>query len=165
MNRPRPLTRREVLTTATVLGVGTAGLALAGSGQAAEGLPFTEQSGLVTGKLKPLKYEEIPGLLTKAQVTPHYNAHYGGALKRLVVIDEQLDKLLAGKDALAGDAYTFMQKDKLNRMNSVLLHELYFDNLIGKPPEAKEGIKEAITKRFGSVERWTEDFKGCCMAA
>ena len=34
-----------------------------------------------------------------------------------------------------------------------------------KPPEAKEGVKAAIEKRFGSMERWAEDFKGCCTAA
>lgn len=165
MNQPRPLSRREVLQTASLLGVSAVGLTLAGDSEAAEPLPFTEKSGLITGQLKPLKYEEIPGLLTKAQVTPHYQAHYGGALKRFVAIEQQLDKLIMGTEPLAGDAYTFMQKDKLNRMNSVLLHELYFDNLAAKPPTPKDGIKAALVKRFGSVERWQEDFKGCCMMA
>jgi superoxide dismutase, Fe-Mn family len=165
MDQPRPLSRREVLQTATLLGVGSAGLFMAGDSSAAEGLPFAAHSGLVTGQLKPLKYEEVPGLLTKAQITPHYQAHYGGALKRFVAIEQQLDKLIHGNQPLGGDAYTFMQKDKLNRMNSVLLHELYFDNLAPKPPEPKEGVREALTKRFGSVDRWIEDFRACCMAA
>lgn len=164
MSQPRPLTRRQVLETAGILGVGVLGLTTEPV-QAAESLPFTEKSGLVTGTLKPLKYEEIPGLLSKAQVTPHYQAHYGGALKRFVTIEQQLDKLLQGKEALGGDAYTLMQKDKLNRMNSVLLHELYFDNLTAKPPTPKENLQGAIAKRFGSIDRWQEDFKGCCMAA
>lgn len=164
MAQPRPLTRREVLQTATALGIGAGTLALAAPAPGADSLPFTEKSGLITGQLKPLKYEEIPGLLTKAQVAPHYNAHYGGALKRFVAIEDQLDKLVKGKEPLGGDAYTFLQKDKLNRMNSVLLHELYFDNLAPKPPSAKDGIKEAVAKRFGSLERWQEDFKACCMA-
>jgi Fe-Mn family superoxide dismutase len=165
MEQPRALTRREVLHTAAVLGVGAAGLSLAGSADAAQGLPFTEKSGLITGQLKPLKYEEIPGLLTKAQVTPHYNAHYGGALKRFVALEQQLDKLLQSQEPLGGDAYAFMQRDKLNRMNSVLLHELYFDNLAPKPPDPQEDIRTALAKRFGSLERWIEDFKACCLAA
>jgi Fe-Mn family superoxide dismutase len=165
MRQPRPLSRREVFQTAAALGIGAAAAALPGEARAAEELPFARESGLMTGKLKPLKYEEIPGLLTKAQVTPHYQAHYGGALKRFVAIEQQLDKLLEGKEPLGGDAYTFMQKDKLNRMNSVLLHELYFDNLTPKPASAKEGIKAAVAKRFGSLERWAEDFRACCMAA
>jgi len=165
MTQPRPLSRREAIRTATALGVGAATAALPSAVQAAEELPFTKESGLVTGKLKPLKYDEIPGLLSKAQVAPHYNAHYGGALKRYVAIEEQLDKLVQGKEPLGGDAYTFMQKDKLNRMNSVLLHELYFDNLAPKPPTPKEDIRAAISKRFGSLERWQEDFKACSTAA
>ncbi|MBI3464892.1 MAG: hypothetical protein HY000_17825 [Planctomycetes bacterium] len=115
--------------------------------------------------MKPLKYEEIPGLLTKSQVTPHYQAHYGGALKRFVTLESQLDALLKGKESLGGDAYALMQKDKVNRMNSVLLHELYFDGLAPKPPEPQDDIRTALAKRFGSLDRWIEDFKSCCMAA
>jgi Fe-Mn family superoxide dismutase len=165
MSRPQPLSRREVLQTATLLGVGAIGLALPPESEAGEGPPFTQNSGLITGQLKPLKYEEIPGLLTKGQVTPHYQAHYGGALKRFVAIEQQLDKLVKGQDPLGGDAYALMQKDKLNRMNSVLLHELYFDNLAPKPPEPLKDIRTALAQRFGSFERWAEDFRACCMAA
>lgn len=122
-------------------------------------------SGLVTGKMKPLKYEEIPGLLTKEQVTPHYEAHYGGALKRFTTIEQQLDKLYSGTEPLGGDVHTFMHKDKINRMNSVLLHELYFDGLTPKSVEPAEDIRLAVGKRFGSLDRWMEDYKACCMAA
>src|SRR5262249_22301962 len=123
------------------------------------------QSGLVTRQMKKLAYEEIPGLLTKAQVAPHYQAHYGGALKRFVALETQLDALVKGNEALGGDAYTLMQKDKINKMNSVLLHELYFDGLSVRPPDPKPDIRGAIAQRFGSLERWTEDFKACSLAA
>jgi Fe-Mn family superoxide dismutase len=165
MTQPKALSRREILHTAAALGISGTALAVAGSAVAAEQLPFAAESGLVTGKLKPLKYEEIPGLLTKAQVTPHYNAHYGGALKRFVSLEGRLEKMLASNEQLGGDTYVFMQKDKLNRMNSVLLHELYFDNLTPKPPDPKEDIRDALAKRFGSFDRWVEDFKACCTAA
>jgi Fe-Mn family superoxide dismutase len=98
-------------------------------------------------------------------VTPHYQAHYGGALKRLTTIEQQLDGLYHGKEPLGGDAMTFMHKDKINRMNSVLLHELYFDGLTPKSGNPDEEIRGAIAKRFGSLDRWIEDFKVCCMAA
>src|SRR5687767_9643607 len=118
MSGPNPLSRRDVLQTAAALGV-TGALAPAAHG--AEPLPFATESGLVTGKMKKLKYEEIPGLLSKAQIAPHYTAHYGGALKRFTTVEEQLEKLVAGKEPLGGDAYGVLQRDKLNRMNSVLL--------------------------------------------
>jgi Fe-Mn family superoxide dismutase len=163
MSQPQALSRREVLRTAALLGVG--GLGLPAAAAEAEGLPFAAGSGLVTGKPKPLKYEEIPGLLSKGQVAPHYQAHYGGALKRYLAVEDKLDELLRGREPLGGDAYTFLQKDKLNRMNSVLLHELYFDNLTPRPPEPKNDLRTALAKRFGSLERWQEDFRSCCVAA
>jgi Fe-Mn family superoxide dismutase len=164
MAQPTPLNRREVLRTATLLGLGTALVTPVASAQEKE-LPFDKDSGLITGKPKKLKYEAIPGLLTKEQVAPHYKAHYGGALARYTVIEEKLDKMLQGKEALAGDAHTYLQKDRLNRMNSVLLHELYFDGLAPKPPEAGKALRAELARRFGTFERWVEDFKACCMAA
>ena len=92
-------------------------------------------------------------------MTPHYQAHYGGALKRFTAIEQQLDALYQGKEPLGGDAFMFMHKDKVNRMNSVLLHELYFDGLTPKPGEPAEDIRTALAKRFGSLDRWIEDFK------
>ncbi len=166
MFSPNPLSRREVLHTAGLLGISAAATAtaLASEASAAE-LPMLKQSGLVTGKMKPLKYEEIPGLLTKQQVTPHYQAHYGGALKRFTAIEQQLDGLYQGKEPLGGDALAFMHKDKVNRMNSVLLHELYFDGLTPSPGEPAHDIRAVLAQRFGSLDRWAEDFKACCLAA
>ncbi len=163
MSGPTSLSRRDVIQTAAALGVVGALVPTAAHG--ADPLPFAPGSGLVTGKPKVLKYDEIPGLLSKAQVAPHYSAHYGGALKRFTSVEDQLEKLIAGKEPLGGDAYAVLQRDKLSRMNSVLLHELYFDNLSPKPPEPKGDVRDAIAKRFGSVERWEEDFKACCTAA
>lgn len=164
MTQPSALSRREVFRTAAILGVG--GTAIAASGARAADTPlFAVGSGLVTGKPKPLKYEEIPGLLTKAQVAPHYAAHYGGALKRFVAIEEQMDKLFAGKEPAAGDAHVFAIKDRVNKMNSVLLHELYFDGLTPKQPEPGKDLRAEIGMRFGSFERWIEDFQTCCTAA
>ncbi len=158
---PVPLTRRQIMQTASALGI-SALLLEEAQGQ---DKPLLPQSGLVTRRMKALKYEEIPGLLTKAQVTPHYQAHYGGALKRFVSLDGQIEGLLQGKEPLGGDAYALLQKDKVNRMNSVLLHELYFDGLTPQPTDPVDDARQAIAKRFGSIDRWIEDFKACCMAA
>ena len=164
---PKSLSRREVIQTASLLGVSTAAISslALGAAKSGDGPAYAKGSGLVTGKMKSLKYEDIPGLLTKEQVTPHYQAHYGGALKRLTTIEQQLDGLYHGKEPLAGDALTFMHKDKVNRMNSVLLHELYFDGLTPMPAEPPEDIRASLAKRFGSMDRWAEDFKACCLAA
>jgi Fe-Mn family superoxide dismutase len=76
-----------------------------------------------------------------------------------------MDKLFAGKEPAAGDAHVFALKDRTNKMNSVLLHELYFDGLAPEPPEPGKDLRAEIAKRFGSFERWVEDFRTCCTAA
>lgn len=159
MSRPRPLSRREVIQTAAALGVG----GTLAAGVAAQ--PPAAGSALVTGTPKPLKYEEIPGLLTKSQVAPHYTAHYGGALKRYLAVEQQLEKLFAGQEPAAGDAHVFAVRDRVNKMNSVLLHELYFDGLAPAPPAPAGPLAGALARRFGSVDRWAEDFRTCCLAA
>src|SRR4029450_9481452 len=105
MFSPQSLSRREVLQTASLLGISAATTApVLGAESLPTGLTMLKSSGLVTGQMKPLKYEEIPGLLTKQQVTPHYQAHYGGALKRFTAIEQQLDSLYQGKAPLGGEA-------------------------------------------------------------
>jgi Fe-Mn family superoxide dismutase len=149
-----------------MLGVSGAALsAAAAAEEPAANVFYAKDSGLVTGKPKPLKYEAIPGLLTKEQVAPHYQAHYGGALKRFNAIEEQLEALYHDQAQATGDALTFMHKDKVNRMNSVLLHELYFDGLTPDAADRPGDLRERLTKRFGSLDRWTDDFMACCQAA
>ena len=120
--------------------------------------------GFAVRKLKPLPYEEIPGLLSKAQLTPHHQAHYGGALKSLV----QIEAALEAADRKAANAnwseYRELRREQLLTMNSVLLHELYFDNMAPKPPEPDAALRKAIADRFGSWDKWREDFTACAMA-
>ena len=69
-------------------------------------------------------------------------------MKRFTAIEQQLDTLYHGKEPLGGDAFVFMQKDKVNRMNSVLLHELYFDGLTPKSSDPAEDIRRGPRKKI-----------------
>jgi superoxide dismutase, Fe-Mn family len=60
-----------------------------------EHLDFS-QSGLVTGKPKPLKHKEIPGFLSAQQIAPHHTAHYGGALTAFTKIDRAFEESFQG---------------------------------------------------------------------
>jgi len=131
---------------------------------AAEGT-YHQNSALSTGAPKPLPYADIPGFLSKAQLSPHHTAHYGSALKAYQADEAQLDQMLKGTQPLGGPAYSFLQKDKLNRANSVVLHELYFENMVAQAPAPKEEVRAALSARFGSLERWMDDFRATCMAA
>lgn len=44
--------------------------------------------------------------------------------------------------------------------NGMRLHELYFDNLGGKAPLAKDGkLSKKLAEGFGSVENWEKEFR------
>ena len=125
------------------------------SGLAAEGDQGPQSdSGLVTSESKPLKYASIPGFLSEAQISPHHKAHYGGALRGYVDLDQKLQAAAPGsKDAVAS-----MIRARVSKGNSVLLHEVYFDHMAAKPPQPGSALRSAITSRFGSIDKWTEDF-------
>lgn len=122
-------------------------------------------SGLVTGKSKALRHASIPGFLSAAQLAPHYSAHYGGALRGYLATDAKLESASQGNTTIDGNAFGAMQRTRANKANSVLLHELYFDGMALKNKSAIGDAKAALTKRFGSVDKWAKDFQACAKSA
>ena len=147
-------------------GAAAGSLLVPGLAAAAEGehLDFSN-SGLVTGKPKPLKLTEIPGFLSAQQIAPHHTAHYGGALKTFVGIDAKFEESFLKGTAIDPAAFETMQRQKSSRGNSVILHEMYFDGLALKAPDPTEDVRSAIEKRFGSLEKWAADFIASAKAA
>lgn len=123
------------------------------------------QSGLVTGKPKPLKYTSIPGFLSPEQIAPHHTAHYGGALKGYSSLDEQLQSGIQAGTEFDANAYGAMQHARASKGNSVILHEFYFDALAPVSPDPREDVRTAISQRFGSLENWADDFQASAKAA
>lgn len=156
------LSRRQFFLTAG----GAAGVAAAlGPVRAFSQDAKSGASGLVTGKLKMPAYDEIPGLLSKEQVAPHVQAHYGGALKAYNEIEETFAKIFKGEAKVEKREYRELQQEKVVKANSVILHEFYFDGITAKPPEPAADIRTALGERFGSLERWVDDLKACANAA
>jgi Fe-Mn family superoxide dismutase len=115
-------------------------------------------SGLVTGKVKPLRHQEIPGFLSAAQVAPHHTAHYGGALKAFVGVEEKLEESFSRGTPIDAAAFQTMKQVQSSRGNSVILHELYFDGLALKATDPIADVRNAIERRFGSLDKWAADF-------
>jgi Fe-Mn family superoxide dismutase len=96
----------------------------------------------------------IKGLSEKILVS-HYENNYSGAVKRLNAITAQLAELDFSK------APVFMinglKREELVAANSMILHEIYFDGL-GGGGAPSDGLADAITRDFGSVERWRAEF-------
>ncbi len=135
-------TRREFMALSAATALLTPGVARAEDGSA-----------LVSGKPKPLKDEELKGFLSKEQLTPHHQAHYGGALKSLTGIETELEGADRAKANPNYSALRELKREQVHAMNSVLLHELYFDGLAAAGGDPGEGAKDSLQKRFGSVDR------------
>ncbi len=150
-------TRREFMTLA-------AGTALLG-GAAVEAQETLPASALVTGKIKALKYEDLKGFLSKEQLTPHHQAHYGGALKSLLQIGTELESADPAKASANYAPIRELKKEEVHAMNSVILHELYFDGMVASGGDPKEAAQDVLKKRFGSVDKWVDDFKAAAVSA
>lgn len=120
--------------------------------------PFLAESGLLTGELKPLRHESIPGFLSAEQIAPHHTAHYGGALRAFNGIETKFEEHFQQGTAIDPMAFDAMQRLKSSRGNSVVLHEMYFDHMVPDAPDPPEDVRTAIGKRFGSLDKWADDF-------
>src|SRR5882724_10340566 len=89
-------------------------------------------------------------------IESHYENHYGGALRRLNAITEQLESI----DFEKTPAYVVnsLKREELIALNSTLLHELYFASMAFGDGRPTEVLTQALTRDFGSVDRWRSEF-------
>jgi len=85
----------------------------------------------------------------------HYENNYGGAVRRLNAISEQLATLDFAKTP--GYVINGLKREELVALNSTLLHELYFACLGGEG-RVTPAMREAIARDFGSFDRWRDEF-------
>jgi Fe-Mn family superoxide dismutase len=102
-----------------------------------------------------LNPDKIPGLSAKL-LTSHHDNNYAGAVKRLGAIEDQLVKFdfaNAPSFQLSG-----LKREEHIAYNSTILHELYFASL-GEMPTRPSGLfAEALSRDFGSLDRWRAEF-------
>ncbi|MGC1640256.1 MAG: superoxide dismutase, partial [Pseudolabrys sp.] len=110
----------------------------------------------MTFKMEPLSCDpaRIKGM-SERLILSHYENNYGGAVKRLNVIEEKLTELDYAK--APGFLINGLKREQLVAMNSMVLHELFFDGL-GEQSEPGTVLREAIAHGFGSYERWWAEF-------
>ncbi|HLQ25577.1 MAG TPA: Fe-Mn family superoxide dismutase [Acidiferrobacterales bacterium] len=105
--------------------------------------------------MKPLSCDpaKLKGLSEKLIVS-HYENNYGGAVKRLNAISDELASL----DFTIAPVYVIngLKREELIAMNSMILHEVYFDSLGGGEPDG--GLRRLIERDFTSVARWQAQF-------
>lgn len=107
-------------------------------------------------EMKPLACDPkgIAGM-SERLIVSHYENNYGGAVKRLNAIRQQLASL----DFAAAPVFVVngLKREELIAANSMVLHELFFDGL-GKGGEPEPNLAGAIARDFGTFERWRIEF-------
>jgi Fe-Mn family superoxide dismutase len=89
--------------------------------------------------------------MSERLIISHYENNYGGAVKRLNAIEEKLAELDYAK--AAGFLINGLKREQLIAMNSMVLHELFFDGL-GDQSEPGSVLHDTLASDFGSYERW-----------
>ena len=89
-------------------------------------------------------------------IESHYENNYGGAVRRLNAITEQLE--LLDFATTPGHVLNSLKREELAALNSTLLHELYFASLGGDGQPTK-AMSQALAEQFGSLERWRAEFR------
>ncbi|TJV46711.1 MAG: superoxide dismutase, partial [Mesorhizobium sp.] len=85
----------------------------------------------------------------------HYENNYGGAVKRLNLIEERLSEL--DWQTTPGFIVNGLKREELIARNSMILHEVFFDGL-GAESEPDQVLVDALARDFGSFERWRAEF-------
>lgn len=153
--------RRELVK----LGLGT-GAALVGSTLfetmgTSEAFAASEESGAVQAfprkyEIKPLpfKAESLKGLSPKL-ITSHHENNYGGAVKNLMKVEGEIAKLSSDAPPFV---LTGLKASEHAFRNSMILHELYFENL-GGAGKAKGRTAKMIGGVWGSFARFESEMK------
>lgn len=106
---------------------------------------------------QPLPFEptQLTGL-SEALITSHYKNNYGGAVQRLNTIRRHI----AALDPVSAPGFILngLKREELVALNSMLLHEVYFDGLGGNGQLPEGGLADALAANFGSVDRWRSEF-------
>jgi superoxide dismutase, Fe-Mn family len=110
----------------------------------------------MTYVMKPLSCNpnRIRGM-SERMIISHYENNYGGAVKRLNLIDEKLAELDYAN--VPGFLVNGLKREQLIATNSMILHEVFFDSL-GDESEPGTKLKETLARDFGSYDRWRAEF-------
>jgi superoxide dismutase, Fe-Mn family len=155
-------TRRDFLKSASgaAAGVVVAGRAIASPTPSSGATAMSDPAPAFAAAIqpKPLRFDpaKLAGLSEKL-IRSHWENNYGGSVRTLNAVKVKLAAALADKDTppfLYGD----LKREHLMRTGSVVMHELYFDNLggNGKPDAA---MLKALGDAFGSYDVWETEFR------
>lgn len=128
------------------------------SGEVTAGGPAVAP-GKHTAKPLPFDPRRLRGLSERLMVSHHEN-NYGGALKNLNRVEEELARVTRDTP---GFTVSGLKERELTFTNSIILHELYFGNL-GGDGRAGGQIQKDLGETHGTFARWEEQFRATGMS-
>lgn len=133
------------------------GASMAQTGGKAGASPTRGEALLGNHAPKPLPFDpkKLPGLSEKLLVS-HHDKNYAGAVKNLNGVEAELSKVAPDTP---GYTVAGLEAAKLKFTNSMILHELYFENLGGDGNAAGSQTERALAQAYGSHARWEELFR------
>lgn len=139
-----------------ILGTGAAIMAT-GSGA---GASYQQPPPVFAGehKPKPLPFDpsKLNGISEKL-IRSHWENNYTGSVNALNAVEQRLARLLAD-DSTPAFVYGDLKREELLRTGSVVLHELYFENL-GGDGRSGGSVRDAVKNSWGTFENWELEFR------
>jgi len=149
-----------------VLSLAAAAPLVLGAAKAAHAVPTSETTVMSKATpapdsapiLKPLPFDpaRLKGL-SERLIRSHWENNYGGSVKALAVTKKHLAEALTVPD-MPPYLYNQLKREHLLRTGSVVLHEVYFDNL-GGSGQADAASRKALSEAFGSFDAWETEFR------
>jgi superoxide dismutase, Fe-Mn family len=102
----------------------------------------------------PFKPSSLKGL-SERLITSHHENNYGGAVKNLNRVEQELSAVTKDTPPLVVAA---LRERELTFRNSKTLHEAYFANLGGDGRRSGR-IDAALSQAYGDASRWEEHFR------
>jgi Fe-Mn family superoxide dismutase len=139
----------------TLLGAAAAGVMLRAASARAEEKPMSSKAATYSTKPMPFDPKNVKGVSEKLLIS-HYENNYGGAVKRLNAIAAQL----ADMDFAKAPNFVIngLKREELVAMNSMILHEAYFEGLGGAGGRPGGALADAIARDFGGLDHWRAEF-------
>ena len=109
-------------------------------------------------ELKSLPYS--PGSLkdlSERLIQSHWENNYGGSVRALNVVKARLSEAMS-QENFPAFIYNDLKREHLIRTGSVVLHELYFENM-GGGGQAGADLRSRLGESFGSFDAWETEFR------
>jgi superoxide dismutase, Fe-Mn family len=167
------MTRRELLTTVALGGAALLGSCTSAAPASAEpprsnlgtetpGAPTVSNTAALAGKHEIVPLPFAPGSLnglSERLITSHHENNYGGAVKNLNRVEQELAKI---NSDTAPFVVAALRERELTFRNSKNLHEAYFGNLGGNGKRSGP-IEGALAAAYETSARWEQHLRATGM--